>query len=210
MLAGFPLYYYYMALVWSMVVLTSGFTVAYFQFRNLRTLFAITNVWGESQVFRDGEFVTIDQKLLVPGDIVKIKPGITFCDMIFASGGATLVDESALTGETTPQAKTPIKQVETDIAKRNYSRKEHKRHTISAGTTILESDEGVGVVLQTGSFTAKGELLRDMISFRRHTFKFDSEVPIVIGILVLYAVFAFNVTVYFIEDTAVYGWFYGM
>ena len=70
--------------------------------------------------------------------------------------------------------------------------------------------EGVGVVLQTGSFTAKGELLRDMISFRRHTFKFDSEVPIVIGILVLYAVFAFNVTVYFIEDTAVYGWFYGM
>ena len=199
-----------MALVWTVVVLTSGLSVSYFHFRNLRTLFAITNVWGDSQVLRDGKFVTMDQKYLVPGDVVKIQPGITFCDMVFTSGGATLVDESALTGETTPQAKTPINKIESELAKVNYNRTVHKRHTISAGTTILESDGGVGIVLQTGSFTAKGELLRDIISFNRHKFKFDSEIPIVIGILFLYAIFAFNMTVYFIEDKAVYGWFYGM
>jgi len=199
-----------MALVWSVVVTTSGLTVAFFQFRNLSTLYKITHVHGQSEVLRDGEFVTLNQKYLVPGDIVKIKPGITFCDMVFVSGGATLVDESALTGESTPQAKTPINQIESAAAKKSYNRVDHKRHTISAGTTILESDESIGVVTQTGSYTAKGELLRDIFSFRRHSFKFDSEVAIVIGILVLYAIVAFNIVVVFIEDTAVYGWFYGM
>jgi E1-E2 ATPase/Cation transporter/ATPase, N-terminus len=208
--AGFPLYYYYMALVWSGVVTMSGLTVAYFQYRNLATLHRITLLHGQSTVLRDGEWVELDQKKLVPGDSVKIQPGIAFCDMVLVCGGATLVDESALTGEATPQGKTPINRFEPEVAKSAYSATDHKRQTITAGTTVLETDDSIGVVVQTGSYTAKGELIRDIFSFRRHNFKFDSEVYIVMGILVLYAIVAFNIAVVFIEDAAVFGWFYGM
>jgi magnesium-transporting ATPase (P-type) len=199
-----------MACVWSGVVISSGLTVAFFQYRNLATLHRITLVNGTSTVLRDGEFVELDQKHLVPGDIVKIKPGIAFSDMVLVSGGATLVDESALTGEATPQGKTPINRIEPEVAKSAYSAVDHKRQTITAGTTVLETDDSIGLVVQTGSYTAKGELMRDIFSFRRHNFKFDSEVYIVMGILVLYAIVAFNIAVVFIEDLAVYGWFYGM
>jgi magnesium-transporting ATPase (P-type) len=167
-------------------------------------------VHGKTTVLRDGEYVDLDQEHLVPGDILKLKPGVAYCDMVLVSGGATLVDESALTGEATPQSKKPLNRIEPELAKNRYSSLDHKRNTISAGTTILETDDSVGIVTQTGSHTAKGELLRDIFSFRRHNFKFDKEVYIVIGILLLYAIVMFNITVYFIEDAAVYGWFYGM
>jgi magnesium-transporting ATPase (P-type) len=212
----FPLNYYYMALIWSCVVITSGLTVAFFQYRNLATLHKITLVEGQSTVLRDGEFVELDHKQLVPGDIVKIQPGMAFCDMVLVSGGATLVDESALTGEASPQGKTPINRMEREVAARTaYCALDHKRQTITAGTTVLETsnndtDTTIGLVVQTGSYTAKGELLRGIFSFRRHRFKFDSEVYIVLGILVVYAIVAFNIGVLFIQDKAVYGWFYGM
>jgi len=198
-----------MALVWSLVVSTSGFTVAWFHYRNLRSLFKITHVFGTAQVLRDSSFDEVDQKHLVPGDLVKVEPGVTYCDMVLVSG-TVLVDESALTGESTPQAKAPMTQLDSTAVKQDYSRTSHKRYTVSAGTTILEAEDTIAIVTQTGSFTAKGELLREIFSFRRHNFKFDTEVAIVIGILVLYAVFGFNMVVFFIEDTAVYGWFYGM
>jgi magnesium-transporting ATPase (P-type) len=199
-----------MALVWAWLVTTTGLTVAFFQYRNLATLHHITLVDGQSTILRDGEFVELDHKQLVPGDIVKIKPGMAFCDMVLISGGGILVDESALTGEATPQSKTPINRLEPEVAESTYCALDHKRHTITAGTTVLESDDSIAIVVQTGSYTAKGELVRDIFSFRRHKFKFDTEVYIVLGFLVLYAIVAFNIAVMFIEDLPVYGWFYGM
>lgn len=202
----FPMDYFYMALVWSVVVLTSASTVIWFRYKHLRNLYGITLVSGEAQVFRDGNFIVIDQADLAPGDLVKLNPGITYSDMIVVSGGTTLVDESALTGETTPQPKIPI-----DMASNvKYQPDLHKRHTLSAGTTVLETDDAMAVVLKTASYTAKGELLREIFSFRRHRFKFDTEVVIVIAILVVYAIIAFNIVVAFIEDSSVYAWFYGM
>jgi len=118
-----------------------------------------------------------------------------------------LVDESALTGESNPKAKTVIDPID-HAAK--YDRHAHKRHVIAAGTTVLEVEDSIAVVVNTGAATTKGELLRDIFSFQRHKLKFDAEVKIVLGILFLYAVFAFNMTVYFIDDVAAYGWFYGI
>lgn len=76
-----------------------------------------------------------------------------------------LVDESALTGEVHPIAKMPLDPANSNLT---YNTKTNKSSTISAGTTILECGEGEGtlgsdlaIVTQTGSFTAKGELLCD-------------------------------------------------
>jgi cation-transporting P-type ATPase 13A2 len=202
-----PLYYYYMALVWAAVISTSAMTVSYFSFRNATNLYRITQMEGQATVLRNGDYVVLDHQELVPGDVVKLEPGLTFCDLVVIDGQATLVDESALTGEAAPQAKAPIDAMEGD---KLYDRNLHKRHTISAGTCILESEQGVAVVMNTGSFTAKGDLLREMFSFRRYQFKFDYEVPIVIAILIIYAIIGFNIVVAFIEAGPVYGWFYGM
>jgi magnesium-transporting ATPase (P-type) len=124
-----------------------------------------------------------------------------------------LVDESALTGEVHPIAKTPLDPANAQLT---YSLKTNKTSTLSAGTTILECGDGPGaegdlaIVTKTGSFTAKGELLSDVLSYERHKFKFDDEVKIVLAVLVVEAIVLVALVVFFIKDDWVYSWFYAM
>jgi magnesium-transporting ATPase (P-type) len=93
-----------------------------------------------------------------------------------------------------------------------YNPDRHKSNTISAGTSILEvgeSEKELGLVLKTGSFTTKGELLSDVLSYQRHRFQFDDEVKVVLFILVLEAIFLIGLVFYFLQDQKVYAWFYG-
>ena len=64
-------------------------------------------------------------------------------------------------------------------------------------------------MLKTGSFTTKGELLSDVLSYERHHFKFDDEVKIVLFILFLQAIFLLGLVFHFLQDQWVYAWFYG-
>ena len=124
-----------------------------------------------------------------------------------------LVDESALTGEVHPIAKRPLDPANSHLA---YDLKANKSSTLSAGTTILECGDCPGtegdlaIVTKTGSFTAKGELLSDVLSYERHKFKFDDEVKIVLAILVAEAMVLAALVVLFIKDDWVYSWFYAM
>ena len=169
----------------------------------------MTRISGEVTVLRDDQYVTIPYRELVPGDVVVVETGLTYCDMVLVQSSGVLVDESALTGESTPMAKTSIDPMD---GKQEYERTTHKKHTIFAGTTISETQasQNLAVVTRTGSFTSKGQLLRSILSYQRPMFKFDTEVKLVIIILVLYAIFAFGMVIYFIVDTWIYGWFYGM
>jgi hypothetical protein len=205
----FPFWYWYMALVNATVITSGGLTVSFFQYRNDKSLYLLTHISGEAKVLRDSQYVTIPQKELVPGDVVVIEPGLTYCDVVIVQSPGILVDESALTGESTPMAKTEIDPLDGKIA---YDRVSHKKNTIYAGTSVSEAEatQSLAVVTSTGSFTTKGELLRSILSYERPMFKFDTEVKLVLIILVLYAIFAFAMVIYFIQDTAIYGWFYGM
>jgi cation-transporting ATPase 13A3/4/5 len=54
-------------------------------------------------------------------------------------------------------------------------------------------------------------MLREILSFGRHKFKFDHEVEIVVMILVIYGIFGFVMTGFvLIIDSWIYGWFYGI
>jgi len=208
--AWFPLWFFYIAILHTVVRVAGGLSVAYFKWKNDCCLYQLGQVTGDVDVLRDGQFISLPQQALVPGDIVAISSGLQYCDMVLLEAEHILVDESALTGEVTPIAKTALDAGESDKA---YDPAMHKKHTISAGTTVIESDEqgkDLAVVTKTGSFTSKGELLRDILSYKRHRFKFDVEIEIVILILALYAVFCMIITLYFLEDEPVYGWFYGM
>jgi P-type E1-E2 ATPase len=178
-----------MAIVWTFVIMTGALSVTFFQYRNEANLYRITKQKGNVQVIRNGNKTSVPFEALVPGDLVQVTPGMAFADMLLVDSEVTLVDESAITGEATPVGKTPM---DPSLGKQQYSRLSHKRCTIMAGTTILEADESSrAIVLSTASFTARGELLREIFSFKRHQFKFDVEVPIVITILFFYAIFGF-------------------
>lgn len=205
----FPLWYYYMACVQTFIVSSGGFIISFFNYRNEKNLYRITNVKGTVSVIRDGNLVSMNQKDIVPGDVTVVQPGPVFADMVLIDGFSHIVvDESALTGEATPTAKFPLDR--SDSASK-YSYATHKKNTLSAGTSVIEADGQVlAVVLATGSHTAKGELLRDILSYQRHKFKFDTEVKIVIFILFLYSIAGFCLTVGLYKDDFVYEWFYAM
>ena len=74
---------------------------------------------------------------------------------------------------------------------------------------VGDDQRDLGLVLKTGSFTTKGELLSDVLSYERHKFKFDDEVKIVLFILLLEAIVLFALVFYFLQDQWVYAWFYG-
>lgn len=187
-----------MAFVQSFVRITGGLLISYFKYCNDANLYKLSHVSGEVIVLRDGAFSTISQKDIVPGDVIRVQPGITFCDMVIISSDHIIVDESALTGEATPIAKTEVDKADSE---RRYLPSEYKLHTVSAGSTVLEAcDKSLAVVTKTGSFTTKGELLRDVLSYHRHKFKFDVEVQIVIVILFCYAIFGFSLAVYFLQE----------
>ena len=161
------------------------------------------------RVLRDGEFFEIAVTDVVPGDVVVIKSGNAPCDIVVVKAHHILVDESALTGESIPILKTALDPTMSAVT---YNPTLHKSNTISAGTVVIEVGEGqhdLGLVLKTGSFTTKGELLSDVLSYERHKFKFDDEVKIVLFILLLEAIILFALVFYFLQDQWVFAWFYG-
>ena len=162
-----------------------------------------------NRVLRGGEFSEISVRDVVPGDIVVIKPGTMYCDLVVVQAQQIVVDESALTGEATPVTKTELDPSTKSVT---YSSTLHKSNTMSAGTVVIEVREGeksLGLVLKTGSFTTKGELLTDVLSYERHKFKFDDEVKLVLFILLLEAILLLGLVFYFLQDQWVYAWFYG-
>ena len=204
-----PIFYYYMAFTWCFIVVTGAFVVSIFQYKNATNLYRLTQVSGQVNVIRSGKTVTLSQDQLVPGDILSVVPGVAYCDMVLVNTSRVLVDESALTGEAHPVGKVAF---DASMAKEEFN--EHspnKRNTIFAGTSVIESDESSrAIVLKTASYTARGELIRDIFAYRRNLFKFDTEVPIVVAILFFYACFGWGFAYHWTGEDFEYGWFYGI
>jgi magnesium-transporting ATPase (P-type) len=160
------------------------------------------------RALRDGDFKSISVTEIVPGDVVLLEPGTAHCDMVVLQGNCIMVDESALTGECTPVLK---KALDDALDEAPYNPKRHATFTISAGTEILETEEkarSLALVLATGSFTVKGELLTDVCSYQRHQFLFDAEVHLVLAIL-LFETVAYCICMFlWLSDSWVFAWFY--
>ena len=194
-----------MAIVNWGIILTTICVVAWLRYQGALVLFGLSNITGTVTVLREGKFMDIDQIDLVPGDTVKLAPGLTYCDMLLLTGEA-IVDESALTGEATPQAKSPIDLRSTET----YDHKIHKKKFISAGTKILECDDALAVVKNTASYTMKGELIREIISFRQYTPKLETQLPFVVATLVGWSMILFFLVYFNSSDEPVIAWTLGM
>ena len=201
--------YSQMAFTWGIVIITGVLVISFLEYRNDRNLYRLTHVEGEVEVLRDGQKVVLSQDQLVPGDVITVQPGTSFVDMVIVDSTRVLVDESALTGEANPVGKSPLDPL---LAKQVYNgQKDNKRNTVFAGTSVLEcAEDSRAIVLQTASYTARGELIRDIFSYRRQIFKFDTEIPVVVTLLCFYACIGWGLAYYWTGDIFVFGWFYGI
>jgi len=85
-------------------------------------------------VFRENLFSRVSARLLVPGDIIKLRIGdIVPADVQLLSGDYLLIDQATLTGESLPVSK--------------------KMNQIAYANTIIKQGEMLAVVVNTGSHT---------------------------------------------------------
>lgn len=128
-------------------------------------------------VLRDGKEVQKPSEDLVPGDVILL-PQSNFtmiCDAVLLTGNC-VVNESMLTGESTPITKVPV----ANDPSSGYDTITNKRSTLFSGTEILNSRSMDGesvkaVVYRTGFSTAKGELVRAILFPKPVNFKLYSD-----------------------------------
>ncbi|XP_031422205.1 cation-transporting ATPase 13A2 isoform X2 [Clupea harengus] len=122
-----------------------------------------------------GEEESMSSLDLVPGDCILVPPEglILPCDAALLAGEC-MVNESMLTGESIPVMKTPL-----PAAAERYSADAQRRHTLFCGTQAIQAKGGcpggrgaLAVVVHTGFFTAKGDLVSSILYPQPINFRF--------------------------------------
>lgn len=138
------------------------------QLRNMQEIRRMGNQPYLLQVYRQNKWKTIRSDQLVSGDlvcIVRSEHNIP-CDILLVRGSC-IIDESTLTGESVPQMKESIGDIDDDDRRLDIN--QDKLHIIYGGTKVLQhtasgKDPGcVGYVLKTGFNTSQGKLLRTIL-----------------------------------------------
>ncbi len=124
---------------------------------SLRSLSAPT-----AHVTRGGETFTVAAKLIVPGDIVSIKPGDAVpADMRLLSLSSLECDEALLTGEALPVPKdVEVLVTPPDLGNGNIPVGD--RTNMAFSSTIVTKGRAVGVVVATGMATQVGAIAAAM------------------------------------------------
>lgn len=120
--------------------------------------------------------LTVSSVELVPGDLLELpEDGLALpCDMILVNG-TVIVNESMLTGESTPIVKTHIPNT-----KNQFDASLDKKYILYAGTKIIQKrahggGKVLGLVFSTAFNTEKGNLIRSILFPKEVEFKFKSD-----------------------------------
>lgn len=129
-------------------------TLGFFQeYRSEQTIKLLKKyLVNKTKVVRSGEEQVIDTTQLVPGDIVKLEPGdMVPADIRLVESVGLAIDESALTGESAPVAKSekPLPVAVKEIYKAS--------NICFLGTTVTNG-QATGVVFATGKQTNYSEI----------------------------------------------------
>lgn len=179
-------YYYYAFTI--MVLAIGSLLSTVIEIRsNMKGIRKLALTECEVEVMR-GSWSKMRSRYLVPGDIIKIPENTQLpCDLILLNG-ACLMDESMLTGESQPILKE-------HLPKHNSPYKEDKKYLLVSGTKALTCrGDAMGMVVNTGFHTKKGELVRAILFPKPNRFKFHSDSIKFIGILTLIALLGFLIS----------------
>lgn len=112
-------------------------------------------VQRKAVVLRDGKQIEVGVAELVPGDVVSLDVGdIVPADLRLIAVRALECDESAMTGESMPQAKSP--------ARCPPGEPDATQSCCGYSGTIVKNGTGVGVVVATGSAARVGSIAREL------------------------------------------------
>jgi sodium/potassium-transporting ATPase subunit alpha len=140
----------YLGIVLASVVIITGI-FSYFQERKASNIMdSFKNlVPDQANVIRDGKALTINAKELVVGDVVNVKGGDRIpADLRIIVASGMKVDNSSLTGESEPQARTPEFTHENPLETKN----------IAFFSTNCNEGSATGVVILCGDNTVMGRI----------------------------------------------------
>lgn len=120
--------------------------------------------------------IQIDSTELVPGDLFEVPDEymVLPCDAILVSG-SVILNESMLTGESTPIIKTHLPQ-----KNQIFDAKIDRKYLMFAGTKVVQkralgNSKVMGIVYATGFNTVKGNLIRSILYPKELEFKFKKD-----------------------------------
>lgn len=198
------------------VVIVVAASVNIFAKRGMfESIVKMTHYQSEVTVKRDDAWVTVASSDVVPGDLVKVTENwIIPCDLVVVKG-ATVCDESMLTGESMPVQKFPVPNDSSDV----YSAEgAGKKYTLFSGTKTLASgrdEEILAVVQSTGAHTSRGQLVQAILFPAPIKFKYDEHLKAVFSFLFVFGFVAAYLAMKFLMDNAglsntLFAFVYGM
>ena len=180
------------------LVASLGFTQ---EFRTARVLLALKKMQSlTADVVREGELVEISAEEIVPGDVIIVKAGDKVsADMRVIESFNLQVDESAMTGESTPVSKaTSPLSANTAIADQS--------NMLFSGTSVING-KGLAITICTGMSTELGKIAKEVTASKQSSTTLErrmNEIGKRIGIIVL-IVISVVVSVSLAEEYALIG-----
>jgi len=179
-------------------------TLVFQRLRNLKEMRSMVMTPYQIHVYRKNKWIKVKTDELLPGDLVSVvnpknEEQQIPCDLLIMNGSC-IVNEAMLSGESTPQLKESIENLDADTL---YNINKQKTNTLYGGTKVLQvnppekytvdapPDNGcLATVLRTGFGTSQGKLVRTIIYSTERVSANNWESYVFILILLVFAIIA--------------------
>ena len=160
------------------------------------------NILRKDSKTNEATFVKKDSTELVPGDIFELQEeGLAMpCDCLLIQG-TVIINEAMLTGESTPIFKSQI-----PLVKDHFNYDEDIKSFLFAGTRIIqkrsrEQKKLLGLVIETGFNTIKGNLIRSILYPKKMDGQFEKDSYKYIAMMSVLCIFGFVISIPFLIKT---------
>ncbi|KAI9308568.1 hypothetical protein BJ944DRAFT_174600 [Cunninghamella echinulata] len=223
--------YYQMGLVQTCIILLSAFIRVFLRLRGEYHIRDMAEQKANVRIFRDGEWLeNVCSSDIIPGDIFQVEENsLVPCDAVILNG-EIVVNESSLTGEAMPIRKFAIPHDHNIYEPMGSG----KNNTLFAGTIVAQinlldnsaaaedgdnekkdikktnASRAYALALKTGITTEKGTLIHKILFPSPVSFIFNEHIKVAIGVLLIWGLIAFALSIYLMGRGNITSWYYGI